>query len=130
MIAFMKDMLRMPKPWVAWLGLLMAVNMFMPLFFLDTLEARIVLAAIIASAILMTALHARFGFVRLLGLGHIFWVPLLPWLYLRLCGIGAGSPLSVWLWSVMILNGISLLLDGADVFRYWRGEREPTTANA
>ena len=93
MIAFIKDTLKMPKHWVAWLWLLISVNMIAPLFFWSALEAKLIFAAMVGNAILMVALHAKFGFVRLLGLGHILWLPLVPWLYFRHCALTAG-PLS------------------------------------
>ena len=37
MFGFMGTMLLMPKPWLVWIGLLMAVNLVAPLFFLATL---------------------------------------------------------------------------------------------
>ena len=40
MIEFFKAVLLMPKPWVAWPALLMAVNMVLPIFFIGALEAR------------------------------------------------------------------------------------------
>ena len=125
MISFMKDTLKMPKHWVAWLWLLIGVNMLGPVFFRDTLEAKVVLAAIMGNAMLMVALHRKFGFVRLLGVAHILWLPLLPWLVTRLAELSPG-PLSSWLWSLVVINGLSLVIDVIDVVRYARGERTRT----
>ncbi len=72
-----------------WLMFLIAINMFLPLFFLDRVEAWAVLTALLASMILMTILTAYAGFTRLLGLGHIFWFPLLYFLWSRLDQIPA-----------------------------------------
>ena len=83
MFNFFKAMLLMPKPWVAWVGLLMAVNMVVPVFFMARLEAKVVLATMMASAGLMMFIFAQKGFVRLLGLGHILWIPLIFWLWGR-----------------------------------------------
>ena len=41
-------------------------------------------AAAIAGAVTQTAIFASRGFVRLMGIGHIYWVPLIPWLWSRL----------------------------------------------
>ena len=125
MIGFLKDALRIPKHWVVWLMLLVVLNMIAPFFFWSSVEAKVVLAVMTVNAALMVGLHARFGFVRLLGVGHVLWLPLLPWLFFRLCGIPAG-PLSIWLWSLIVIDGISLAIDVADVVRYARGERAPT----
>ena len=88
LIGLSKGMMSMPMPWQAWLGLLVAVNAAGPIYFFDALEAKIVLGAFLASVAFMTAIFASKGFVRLLGLGHIFWVPMVPWLFARLDQVG------------------------------------------
>lgn len=80
MIGFTKGLMALPMPCPLWIGVLVAVNLAAPIAFLAALEARIVLAAFLAGGALMTAIFAAKGFVRLLGIGHILWVPMLPWL--------------------------------------------------
>jgi hypothetical protein len=126
MISFVKAMLRMPKPWVAWLALLMTVNMVVPIFFIETLEAQVVLATMMVSAALMMFLFAQKGFVRLLGLGHVLWIPLIFWLSARVDFASASTELEQWLLAVIVLNGLSLIIDAVDVIRYVKGERTPT----
>lgn len=126
MIDFFKTMLLMSKPWVAWVGLLMAVNMMGPLFFMATLEARVVLGTMMASAALMIAIFAQKGFVRLLGLGHILWIPLILWLFGRMNFEAPFTGFEQWIVAVIILNGLSLVIDAVDVIRYLKGERAPT----
>ena len=70
-IKFNKGLMRMPLPWQLWLMLLVVVNLIVPLFFLNRLEAQVIVAALLASMVLMTVLTAVSGFTRLLGLGHI-----------------------------------------------------------
>jgi len=123
---FFNAMLKMPKPWVVWVGLLMAVNMIAPFFFMATLEAKVVLATMMASAGLMMFIFAQKGFVRLLGLGHILWVPLIVWLLGRMNFEAPASVFEQWLLTVIVLNGLSLVIDAVDVFRYLKGERAPT----
>ena len=77
---FNKAILALPMPWPIWMALLMLANLVCPFFFLGTLEATIVLVGFAASITLMLALFARFGFVRLLGLGHAPWLFTVPWL--------------------------------------------------
>lgn len=48
-VKFNKGMLRMPIHWQLWLMVLVAANMFGPLFFLHYLEAQVVLGTILAS---------------------------------------------------------------------------------
>jgi hypothetical protein len=122
----MKTMMLMPKPWFAWLGVLMFTNMLIPLFLIHTLEAKVVLAAVICSIIIMTAIFNAKGFVRLLGIGHIAWVPMIPWLFTRLENASFDSLFGYWLVAVIILDSLSLIIDAIDVLRYIRGERSPS----
>ncbi len=125
-IGFNKGVLAMAKPWQAWMVLLVSVNMVLPLFFLGKPEALVVLVALMVSMFTMVTLFAKFGFVRLLGLGHFPWLFTVPWLALQLGQTMASGPFYYWLLSVVILDSISLVIDAVDVTRYWRGERQPT----
>ncbi len=124
-IGFTKGLISLPMPWPVWLGLLVAVNVAGPIYFFEALEAKVVLAAFLASAALMTAIFAAKGFVRLLGIGHIFWVPMVPWLWTRLDQVGPGNLIGYWIVAVLTLNGISLIIDAIDVVRYATGDRKP-----
>ncbi len=123
---FNKAILTMPMPWPIWMGLLILANLVSPLFFLGTLEATVVLVGFAASVTLMLTLFARFGFVRLLGLGHTPWLFTVPWLAMRLSEEGGGGPFYYWLLGVVVLDGLSLVIDAVDVVRYWKGERQAT----
>ncbi len=76
-------------------------------------------------ALLQIAIFAAKGFVRLLGIGHIAWVPMVAWLWTRLDVAPASSLFRYWLLANIVLVGLSLLIDAIDVTRYQRGEREP-----
>ena len=123
-MGFNKGVLTMAKPWQAWLGLLVAVNLVPPFFFLGTLEAKVVLVGFVVSIAIMLTLFAKFGYVRLLGLGHAPWLFTVPWLWSRLGEVTSTGPLYYWLLGVVILDGISLLIDAVDVVRYARGDRK------
>ena len=84
------------------------------------------LAAFLASIVFMTALTAISGFTRLLGLGHMFWIPLLWFLWTRLDGAPSDTFFGLWLRVLITLNALSLVIDTADVIRYIAGEREET----
>ena len=122
LIEFPKGMMSMPMPWPLWIGLLVAVNLVGPIIFFEALEAKVVLAAFLASAASMTAIFAARGFVRLLGIGHIFWIPMVPWLWTRLDQVAPGEPIGYWMIAVVAVNGISLIID---VVRYVAGDRTP-----
>ncbi len=125
MFNFLRTMLTFPKPWVAWVMLLMMVNMVIPLFYLGTLEGKVVLGAFVLGALLQIAIFSAKGFVRLLGIGHIVWVPMVAWLWTRLDVAPASSLFRYWLLATIVLVSLALLIDAVDVIRYLRGEREP-----
>ncbi len=125
-IKFNKGMLKMPLHWQLWLMLMLTANGVTPLFFLHHVEALVVLGAILASVTLMTLLTARFGFTRIVGLGHILWIPMLAFLFTRLGDIPASDAFGIWIRTLFVLNGISLAIDAVDVIRYIAGERRET----
>ena len=63
--------------------------------------------------------------MRLLGIGHVYWVPLVVWLGLRVGDLTPGEPFTLWVMAVIALNSVSLLIDVRDVTRYISGERMP-----
>ena len=125
-IRFNKGMMSMPLPWRLWVGLLAMLNLVAPLFFLDRPESLAVLAAFLASGVLMTVLTGTAGFTRLLGLGHFPWFPLLYLLGMRLGEIPAADAFGIWIRVLIIVNAASLVLDVTDVVRYLAGDRAPT----
>ena len=125
-IRFNKGIMKMPLPWRLWLMLLICGNLVVPLFFLHRLEAQVVVGALLLSITLMTILTGALGFTRILGLGHIFWLPLLYFLWKRLSHIPADDFFGLWIRVLMTLNAVSLLLDAIDVARYIAGDRRET----
>jgi len=120
---FMKAMLLLPKPWVAWVGLLMFANLLSPLIFINTFEGQVVLGTGLVSAMLQMGIFQAKGFVRLLGIGHGPWLPMLLWLWTRLDW--NSSIFTYWILALIGLNSLSLIIDAVDVTRYMMGEKEP-----
>ena len=127
-IRFNRGILAMPLPWRLWLALLVATNLVAPLFFIEHVEARVVIGALLISMALMTALTARFGFSRILGLGHVAWIPLIGFLLTRVADVPLADAFGLWLRAVIVLDAISLVIDAIDVARFARGEREETVS--
>ncbi len=125
-IKFNKGMMKMPFHWQLWLVLLLTVNLIVPLFYIDRVEAQVVLAVLVASFVLSTILTARVGFTRLLGLGHILWVPLLWFLWTHLDQNPPDDFFGIWIRTLMTLNAMSLVIDAVDVIRYIAGDRAET----
>ena len=125
MIEFNKAVMKQPI-WVqVWSLILVAANGVVPLFYLDRLEARVTLGVVLASGILMTALFSRFGYARILGLGHILWIPLVGFLWIRVSETPANDFFGIWIRSLIGINVVSLLIDIVDVGRFVAGDREP-----
>ena len=125
-IRFNKGVMKMPLQWRLWLLVLVSLNAVVPLFFLGRLEAQLVLGAFFTSMVLFSVLTARFGFTRLLGLGHLAWIPLLIFLSTRLDVVPGDEFFGIWMRALIALNGISLVIDTVDVIRYIAGARAET----
>ena len=125
MVRFMRHVLGMPGGWSGWVLLLLMTNMA-AVFFLPRVEAWVVLGGLGLGALLQMGLFARHGFVRLLGVGHLHWLPMVAWLVSRLDGAADAVWFHRWLLAVIALCGVSLVIDVVDVWRYWRGDRSPT----
>ncbi len=125
-LRFHRGLLGMPRHWQLWLGMLVGANLVAPLFFLEHLEAQATIAALLISMTLMTALTARFGFSRILGLGHVAWLPLLAFLVGQVAEVPATTAFGLWLRTVIVLDAISLVLDAVDVVRFLGGDPAET----
>ncbi len=125
MIGLARSILKMPLPWLVWVMLLVLVNFLVPLFYIQTLEAKLAIVAVLSGAVIQSFIHSKLGFVRLLGLGHILWIPLVIWLGFRLSDVGLENPFGIWLTSLVLINTVSLVIDVIDVIRFISGERSP-----
>ena len=125
MTGFMGSIFKMPPGWRIWVGILLLANMIVPLFFLPRLEAVIVPVALMLGGMSQMAIFGRLGFVRLLGLGHFWWIPMLAWLWARVDLFAPQGAFGYWLLALFVVNSLSLLIDVTDVVRYARGDRAP-----
>ncbi len=127
-IRFNKGLLKLPLGVQLWLMVLMAGNLVVPLVYLDRLEAQVVLATFMPSFLLMVLVTGLTGFTRLMGAGHVLWIPLLYFLWTRLESLPPDDFFGLWVRVLMVLNAVSLLIDVVDVARYVRGAREEIVA--
>ena len=81
-----------------------------------------VLVAMIVSATVMMAMSGKFGFTRILGLGHVLWIPLVFYLWTRLGQHAPDEPFGIWIRFLMVVNTVSVVIDVIDVVRYVRGD--------
>ncbi|MBX3120685.1 MAG: hypothetical protein KIT49_12245 [Nitrospira sp.] len=114
-LRFFSELLEQPA-WVAgWVLVLMAINLA-GLAFWSELLARVIVAIFLLSAMLMMGLYSVFGFERILGLGHVFWIPLLVMLLMHLPQ--AAGAFAGYLIVLALCLGISLLFDIRDLWIY------------
>jgi len=69
------------------------------------------------------------GMSKLMSLPHLVaWIPLHAFLLLRLTGTVGAQPLShpelMLAAALLMVNGISLVFDTLDSFKWWRGDRQ------
>jgi hypothetical protein len=112
----------LPRIWGAWL---VAVNSA-SLLFIRHPEAQVTLAAVGVAVLAQALIYQRRRFIRLLGLTHLLWVPMLAWMALRLPAVPAEhAAFRAWLVVLMATNAASLLVDACDATRFVLGERRP-----
>ncbi len=96
-LEFNRGVMLLPIHWQLWMVLLITVNLVIPLFFIKRTEARYAVGALMLSMVLFSILTAQFGFTRILGLGHLPWVPLIVYLWKRLDRNPSGNFFGVWI---------------------------------
>lgn len=114
-IRFAGDLMKQPTWIPIWVFALMIMNVASLAFWSEPL-AKVIFVTFLMSAMLMMGLYAKFGFERILGLGHVFWIPLLVYLLVHLRQAEGGFATYLMVLSVFI--GISLLLDIRDVWMF------------
>jgi len=125
MIGFVKGILKMPTGVVIWVALLFGVN-FVGVIFLPRIEALVVVAALMLGGIFQSAIFGSKGFVRLMGVGHVLWIPMVAWLLTRFDITAPQGSFEVWMTVVVVFDVLSLIIDVSDVGRYVAGDRQPT----
>ena len=111
-----------PRIWVAWL---VAVNSA-GLLFITHMEAQVVLTAVGLAVLAQALIYQRKRFIRLLGVTHFIWVPMLAWIAFRLGTQPVGdSAIHIWLLMLMATNAVCLGIDSLDLTRFVRGDRKP-----
>ena len=123
---FTLGVLSLAPIWRAWLGLLMIANLVVPVYFIGSQEGKVVLGCMLFGATLQMLIIRRLGFVRLLGVAHVAWLPMIWWLAGRLEALEAGTLFYGWILATIALNTTSLAIDAMDVTRWLRGDRTPT----
>ena len=79
--------------------------------------AKIIFVTFMLSAMLMMGLYSRFGFEKILGLGHVLWIPLLAYLLIELPAVPHNFKNYLIVLSLSIT--VSLAFDIVDVWSYF-----------
>lgn len=110
------------RTWGAWL---VAVNAAC-LLFIQHIEAQVTLGAVGVAVLGQALIYRRKRFIRLLGMTHVLWVPMLTWIALRLDTLPREeTAYRVWLITLIATNAVSLAIDAWDATRFIHGERRP-----
>ena len=110
------------RMWGAWL---IAVNGAC-LLFITHIEAQVALAAVGLALLAQALIYQRKRFIRLLGVTHMIWVPMLAWMAQRLATLPEEEiAFHAWLLTLIATNAISLAIDAWDAARFVLGERQP-----
>lgn len=116
-LRFFIELLQQPL-WVSlWVLFLMLANMASLAFWQEAV-ARLILMTFLASAMLMMGLYSRYGFTKILGLGHFPWIPLLAYVVTQIPA--AEASFKRYLLVLSVSMGMSLVLDTIDVWNYFR----------
>lgn len=116
-LRFFIELIQQPL-WVSlWVLFLMLINMASLAFWQEAI-AQLILMNFLASAMLMMGLYARYGFTKILGLGHFPWIPLLAYVVMQIPTTEASFKRYLLVLSVSM--GMSLVLDTIDVWNYFR----------
>ena len=106
-----------------WGALLNIPQLIGGLLFITTPVGQLVLATVILTLVIAGQIHRKTPFSRLIGLCHIPWLALLPWLVYRLQTVEFPVHLQIWGYYVAATISISLMFDAFDVYRYAKGQR-------
>ena len=107
--------------WISiWVFYLMIVN-FASVGFWDMLLAQVIFVTFMLSAALMMGLYSRFGFKKILGMGHVLWIPLL--LYVLVEIPNANGMFQSYLIVLSISIAVSLVFDAIDVLKYFVAQK-------
>jgi len=116
---FFTELMKRPAFEIIWVAYMMIINLAAILFWEEAV-AKIIVAVFILSSMLMMGLYSKYGFTRILGLGHILWLPLA--IYIGILLPETDGLLFGYLLVLLITIAISLVIDAYDVWCYFRGE--------
>lgn len=115
---FFTELMQQPVWIPVWMFYLMVINLS-SVFFWEEFSAKLIVITFLISGILMMGLYSYFGFEKILGLGHILWVPLLFYILSEVSL--HESSFKIYLVALSLSIAVSLAFDIADVWKYFVG---------
>jgi len=117
---FFIELMQQPV-WIPfWLFILVVVNVASVGFWNEPL-AKVIFVIFMLSAMLMMGLYSRFGFEKILGMGHILWIPLLVYVLMEIPN--TRDTFKSYLIILSISIAISLAFDNVDVWKYFTSRK-------
>lgn len=118
---FFSELFQQPLWVTVWVFWLMLVNVASLLYWSEPL-AKIIFVTFMLSAMLMMGLYSKFGFEKILGLGHVLWIPLLAYLLIEFPT--ASHDFINYLIVLLLSITVSLAFDIVDVWLYFSNRNE------
>ncbi len=116
------------RAWVViWVSFLLMINIASVGFWNEPL-AKVIFVTFMLSAMLMMGLYARFGYEKILGLGHILWIPLLAYVLLEISN--TQDDFKAYLIMLSASIAISLVIDIVDVCKYFASRKSAPPASS
>jgi hypothetical protein len=117
---FFNELMQQPVWIPVWVLFLMIVNVASVEFWNEPL-AKVIFVTFMLSAMLMMGLYSRFGFEKILGMGHIPWIPLLVYVLMEIPT--ARDTFKSYLIILSISIVVSLVFDIVDVWKYFTSRK-------
>jgi len=117
---FFIELIEQPVWIPVWVLILMIVNVA-SVGFWDEPLAKVIFVTFMLSAMLMMGLYSRFGFEKILGMGHILWLPLFVYVLMRIPAESDSFRGYLLIWSIFTV--ISLVFDVVDVWKYFASQK-------
>jgi hypothetical protein len=117
---FFVELMQRPVWIPIWVLFQMIVNIASVGFWSEPL-AKVIFVTFMVSAMLMMGLYSKFGFEKILGMGHVLWIPLFAYVLMEIPI--ARDTFQSYLIILSVTIGISLAFDIVDVWRYFTSRK-------
>lgn len=113
---FFIELMQQPIWIPSWVLFLVVINVASVGFWSEPL-AKAIFVTFMVSVILILGLYSRFGFEKIMGMGHVPWIPLIVYVLMEIPT--ARETFKSYLIVLSISIAISLVFDARDVWKYF-----------